>query len=71
MHPRSLSPSRGHDMGIVLIVVNTIFLGFASVAVGIRLWSRKIQRHRLVLNDYAALLAWVWILASSSSTTAD
>ena len=59
MHPRSLSISHGDGMGIATIVIDTVFLGLATVAVGIRLWSRKIQRHSLVLNDYAAMLAWV------------
>lgn len=59
MHPRSLSIRNGDGVGITTIVINTVCLGLATVAVGIRLWSRKIQRHSLVLNDYAAMLAWV------------
>ena len=59
MHQRSLNIGNGDGMGIMTIVIGTVCLGFATVAVGIRLWSRKIQRHSLVLNDYAAVLAWV------------
>ena len=59
MHPSSLSISHGVGMGIAIFVNGIVFLGLATVAVGIRLWSRKIQRHNLVLNDYAAMLAWV------------
>ena len=59
MHSRSLSISHGDGLGITTIVIDTACLGLATVAVGIRLWSRKIQQHRLVLNDYAAMLAWV------------
>lgn len=59
MYPRSLSLSHGDALGITLIVIADVFMGLATLAVGIRLWSRKIQRHSLVLNDYAAILGWV------------
>lgn len=59
MYQRSLSPSHGDALGIMLIVISSVFLGLAAFAVAIRLWSRKIQRHGLFLNDYAAVLAWV------------
>ena len=59
MHPRSLSITDGDGMGITTNVIDAVFLGLATIAVGIRLWSRKIQRYSLVLNDYAAILAWV------------
>ena len=59
MHPRSLTTSYWDGLGISTIVIDAVFLGLATVAVGIRLWSRKIQQHILVLNDYAAILAWV------------
>ena len=59
MHPRNLSPSNGQAMGTINIAINSVFLGLAAVAVGIRIWSRRIQRHVLALNDYAVILAWV------------
>ena len=59
MFPQNLPSSAGDSRGLILIVVNGVLLGLATVAVCIRLWSRKIQRHGLVLNDYAAVLAWV------------
>lgn len=59
MYQRSASPSHGDAMGITVIVINSVFLGLAAVAVGMRLWSRKIQRHGLFLNDYASVLSWV------------
>ena len=46
-------------MGVILVVITNVFLGLATIAVSIRLWSRKIQRNGLFLNDYAAMLAWV------------
>ncbi|KAF6232640.1 hypothetical protein HO173_009079 [Letharia columbiana] len=58
MYQRSASPSHGDAMGITVIVINSVFLGLAAVAVGMRLWSRKIQRHGLFLNDYASVLSW-------------
>ncbi len=61
MSRRSLSPGHGtgNNMGTRLAVTSDVFLGLAFVAVGIRLWSRKIQHHGLFLNDYAVVLAWV------------
>ena len=59
MHQRSLSPIQGDAMGIILIVFSDFFLALATVAVAIRFWSRKIQRHGLFLNDYALVLGWV------------
>ena len=46
-------------METTLVAINGVFTGLATVAVGIRLWSRKIQRCSLSLNDYAAMLGWV------------
>ncbi|KAM0801841.1 hypothetical protein BDR22DRAFT_888293 [Usnea florida] len=63
MHPRSLSSSQGQATGIINIAINSVFLCLAAVAVGIRLWSRRIQRHVLCLNDYAVILAWVFAAA--------
>ena len=68
MNPRSLSFSHGDAMGIDVIIVTNVFWGLATVAVGIRLWSRKIQRHGLLMNDYAAILAWVCIILTYSSS---
>lgn len=61
MYQRRLRPSHetGNELGTTLVVVIDVLLGLASVAVGIRLWSRKTQRHGLFLNDYAAVFAWV------------
>lgn len=42
-----------------MVVTSDVLLGLTFVAIGIRLWSRKIQRHGLFLNDYAAVFAWV------------
>lgn len=59
MHSRNLGPSHGDALGIILIVISSVFLGLTTIAISIRLWSRKIQRNSLVLNDYTAMLAWV------------
>lgn len=60
MHQRSLGSRQGNALGTLGTIIYSLFLGLAAIAIGIRLWSRKIQRHRLSLNDYAAVLAWVW-----------
>lgn len=54
-----LDPTHGDSLGITVIVLDALFLGLAAVAIGIRLWARKIQGLDLSLNDYAAVLAWV------------
>lgn len=59
MYSRGLSPSHGDAIGVILVVITNVFLGLTTFAVSIRLWSRKIQRNGLFLNDYAAILAWV------------
>lgn len=59
MYQRSLVPTQGDSLGITVIVLDALFLGLSAVAVGIRLWSRRIQGLGLSLNDYAAVLAWV------------
>lgn len=59
MYLGSPSPSYGCAVDTTLIICGYTFLGLATIAIGIRLWSRKIQRQALMLNDYAAMLAWV------------
>lgn len=59
MYPISLNVSHGCSISIIYIVIAYVFLGLAPLAVSIRLWSRKIQRQNLVLNDYTAILGWV------------
>lgn len=59
MYPISLNVSHGRSISIIYIVIAYVFLGLATLAVSIRLWSRKIQRQNLVLNDYTAILGWV------------
>ena len=63
MYSRSLSPTHGGDMGVKAIVIDSVFLSLATIAISIRLYSRKLQRHSLLLNDYAAMLAWVRTMA--------
>ena len=49
-------------MGITAIVIDSVLLSLATIAISIRLYSKKLQRQSLLLNDYAAMLAWVRIL---------
>lgn len=46
-------------MGVKAIVIDSVLLSLATIAISIRLYSRKLQRYSLLLNDYAAMLAWV------------
>ncbi|KAI1178498.1 hypothetical protein F4777DRAFT_576032 [Nemania sp. FL0916] len=60
------SSSRG-----ALVAVVTFFGAFlAIIAVGLRLWSRRLQRLSLAFNDYMAILALVVTIADCSTTLA-
>ena len=49
-------PSQG---GVALLALCSIFELLAITAVGLRLWSRKIKKVGLFVNDYAILVALV------------
>ncbi|MCJ1477963.1 hypothetical protein MMC13_006638 [Lambiella insularis] len=53
--------------GIAVIVITTVFESLAILAVILRLWSRRIQRTKLVLNDYAVLAALLFTTGLSAS----
>ena len=42
-----------------LYVVQTLFSALAIVAVGLRLWARRLTKRQLVFNDWAAIAALV------------
>lgn len=50
---------RGNRLGIALICVSTVLSTLATLAVILRLWSRRIQSVAFMLNDYAAVVALV------------
>lgn len=52
-------PATGDSLGIAVIVVDVVFLALAAVAIGLRLWSRRITSLALSLNDYLVVMAWV------------
>ena len=66
MLSKSHNPS-DNTLEITLVAVSAVFLSLATIAIGIRLWSRRIQRCSLVLNDYAAIVAWVRDITKSIS----
>lgn len=61
MHQRSRSLDQSAPLGVAGIAINAVFVALAALALFIRLISRRIQRLLLSFNDYAVLLAWVWI----------
>ena len=67
MKQRSLFQPEKDRLGVAVIVLDSIFLALAAVALAIRIASRKIQGLQLCLNDYAALLAWVLQIGSPFS----
>jgi len=57
--PMSVLSVLEDSCGVNLIIVDVIFFALAVVAVGLRLWARRIMKTRLCLNDYAIILALV------------
>jgi len=49
----------GNSRGIGQIIVTTVFLLLATLAVVATVWARKIMRLALSINDYAAIFALV------------
>lgn len=49
----------GNSRGITQIIVTTLFLLLATLAVVARVWARRIKTFALVFNDYAAVFALV------------
>ncbi|KAH8164262.1 hypothetical protein CIB48_g3953 [Xylaria polymorpha] len=47
-----------------LVVVALISTPLATIALGLRLWSRKLQRMPLAFDDYMAILALVLAVAT-------
>ena len=60
-------PATGDSLGIAVIAVDVVFLTLAAVAIGLRLWSRRITGLALSLNDYLIVLAWVCALVVDST----
>ena len=55
-------PSKGDGQGVMLVALSVIFLALGLIAVALRLWSRRLMKARLGLNDYLVLLAMVYRL---------
>ena len=48
-----------NSLGLLVVSLDATFLLLSAIALGVRLKSRNLQGHNLLLNDYLALLAWV------------
>ncbi|KAL9068035.1 MAG: hypothetical protein Q9161_006480 [Pseudevernia consocians] len=46
-------------------ILLTVFSGFATIAVGLRFWARRMQTQALALHDYLILLGLVFGLAET------
>ena len=51
--------SQNNPQGFTILITCSVFAGLAVIAVVLRLWSRKIRKAKLCLNDYAILVALV------------
>ena len=56
---RGLMPLTGNSLGITVVVLDSVFLSLAVVAISLRIWSRRMNKQTLCFNDYAIVLAWV------------
>ena len=54
--------SQNDSKGIAFLVVDIVFIVLAAVAVGLRLWARRLKRSPLALNDYSVIAALVRII---------
>lgn len=55
--------------GIQLLIICWVFTPLAIVAVGLRLWARRVKRQSLVLNDWAITAALVFNCGQSALLT--
>ena len=51
--------SRTNPQGLTILILCSIFAGLAVITVGLRLWSRRLKKQKLCLNDYSVLIALV------------
>lgn len=54
-------------MGYQWIITNIVAISLATLAVGLRLWARKLRRRLWALNDYAIILGLVQELTQYSN----
>ena len=59
MYRTSVIQPEKNPLGVTVLVLDSLFLFLAAVALAIRITSRKLQGLQLCFNDYAALTAWV------------
>ncbi len=43
---------------VAILVVNSLLIALAAIAVILRLWARRVKRTLLQVNDYAIIVAW-------------
>ena len=68
MYRTSVIQAEKNPLGVTVLVLDSLFLFLAAVALAIRITSRKIQGLQLCFNDYAALVAWVLSRTRSGHT---
>ena len=60
-------PLAGNIQGINEIVVGAVFITLDMIAVGLRLWCRRLKNKKLQINDYTIIAALVYLLKVLSS----
>ena len=46
-------------LGLRTVIIEAVALFFATVALGLRIWTRRISKRPLCFNDWAIIFAWV------------
>lgn len=54
-----LQPLPSNPTGIAVLAVSSVGIFVALVAVGFRIWARRLKKKRLNLGDYLIIVAWV------------
>lgn len=61
-------PAMAMNTWATAIICSWLIFGImATVAVGLRLWSRRIQKLRLSFNDYAIMMALIWLISRTTA----
>lgn len=54
-----------HVLGVRDLGIEAAFLVIATLALGLRLWARRISQRQLRFNDHTILVAWVRLLGQA------
>lgn len=56
----------GNPYGIAMVICGSGLLVFSVLAVGLRIWARRLKKRALVVNDWAVIAALVSLAMSKT-----